>query len=723
MAVPRHSPPKLLVLLLAVLALVLPSAAGAAADGAGRGGASPNPAWFGPETDLGVQQYTRNVTDAVVGDEDGRPTIYTTAAGDTAVFNVVDILDNRLLRALPLPGVEQVWRHAIAPDGTVYIAAMTDGTGAELWSYSPVDKQVHELGTVPGESSPWAMTTDPQGRVYLGTFPNGKVFRYDPDSRAFHDYGPMVPGQSYVRSMAYHEGFLYAGTGSVGDVIRLDVATGAKTKISDQVPELLGVSAQDVPFAYDMAVVDGWLFVKFAGTQYTLLFYDLAEGRWSEKSVGKTAPTDAGVFSFNQLESRDGKVYVTNNRMLHEIDTATLDSRSTGIPYGTSLRGAAWVDLNDPDLTGTSLVTMQSNGTITAFDVSSGRQKSFPSVVQGSPNPLHQLERAPDGTLYMSGYPGGTGSRFDPRTGRTTTFPMGQAEGMVGLGDTMYAGIYPGGIISAIRPRADGTPTVQTLFRVGEEQDRPYVMTAHEGRLLIGTIPDYGRLGGAMTIYDPATDTRRTHRDIVHNQSVVGLAQRGRYIYGSTTIHGGLGTAPTEKEAKIFVWDDQEQRKVTEFTLDLPGLDTPPMISGLTFGRDGLLWGAADGFVFALNPHNHKVVKYRNIYPEVRNYGFWRPIYLRWGSDGLLYTNVANKLTVVDPHTMGHLTLGDPEEEITFMTLARDAEGRENVYFLGGDQEARLRMIPVRHDLEGTSDVEAAAPRADTRTRAYQPVS
>ncbi|MER6611289.1 hypothetical protein ABT282_36795 [Streptomyces sp. NPDC000927] len=693
----RKRPRPLLILLLALTVLVAgPAPLAAARGGGGTSKSALDRTWFGPEADLGVQQETVSINDAVVGTEDGRPAMYTTVSAENAIFNVIDIRDNRLLRSFTLPGVQQSWRHAIGPDGTVYIAAITGGQTGELWSYSPADKEVRKLGTVPGEKSLWSMTTDPEGNVWIGTFPNGKVFRYDPQSKDFHDYGQMVPGQQYVRSIAYHDGSVYAGVGSVGDVIRLDTATGTKTKISDQVPALLGVEPQKVPFAYDMTVVDGWLFVKFSDPQMKLLFYDLDAGKWSDKSVGKNTPSDAGVFSFNQLQSRDGKVYVTNNRELYEIDTATLESRSTGIAFGTSLRGAAWIPLNDPDLPGTSLVTLQSGGRITAFDIASRQSKALPSVVQGAPNPLHNLEAAPDGTLFMSGYPGGTGSRFDPRTGRTTRFPMGQAEGMAGLGDTMYFGIYPGGIISSAKLDA-ATPAVSEKFRLGSEQDRPYVMKAHDGKLLIGSIPDYGKLGGALTIYDPDDGGKKTYPDIVHNQSVAGLAQRGGRIYGSTTVYGGLGTDATESEAKMFVWDVAGERKVKEFALGLPGLDSPKMISGLGFGRDGLLWGAADGFLFAMDPGTLQVVKYKNVYPEVKHYGMWRPVYLRFGADGLLYTTLAGKLTVVDPKTMDHVTLGDYAEEVAFMTLARDADGHENIYFLGKTAESRLRMIPVRH--------------------------
>ncbi|MEU0368815.1 hypothetical protein ABZ070_00855 [Streptomyces sp. NPDC006283] len=107
----RQLPRLFLALLLAMTSLFLPARSGAADRNTG---ASPlDRTWFGPPTDLGVQQYTSAVIDAVVGTEDGRPTAYTTVSGENAVFNVIDIRDNRRLRSFTLTGVEQSWRHAI----------------------------------------------------------------------------------------------------------------------------------------------------------------------------------------------------------------------------------------------------------------------------------------------------------------------------------------------------------------------------------------------------------------------------------------------------------------------------------------------------------------------------------------------------------------------------------------------------------------------------------
>ncbi|UNK17343.1 cohesin domain-containing protein [Paenibacillus sp. N3/727] len=669
---------------------------------------------FGQPVDLGVPVSRVAVSDAVVGKEDGRDVFYTTVNGDTAIFNVVDVMDNKLIRSFPLDGTQQSWRHTIAPDGTVYIGGITTSgqTKGDLWAYSPLTKTVQNLGEpIKGEKSIWTLTTDEKGNVYGGTFQSGKVFKYDPVNKKFRDYGSMVQGQEYVRSIAYHEGYVYAGIGTKGDVVRLNVETGEKQVISDGVAALLGVEASAVPFAYDMTVVNELLVVKFGDPAMTLLFYDLITKEWLPHKVGKDAGgvTGAGVFSFNQLVARDNKLYVPANGHVTEVNLDTFETRLTAIKYGTSFRGAGWVEF-DTNGKEQSFATMKGNGDYSIFNVVDETIENFPSVLQGQPNPIHNIEQGPDEKLYMSGYPGGIAAQFDPVTLKYTMFVLEQAEGMIAHGNDMYFGVYPGGHVY----KADTTqsvPKAEKVFTIGDHQDRPYIMKTMEDKIMIGTIPDYGQLGGALTIYDPVTDKHEVFRDIVKNQSIVGLAYKDGYIYGSTTVHGGLGISPSERSAKMFVWDVANKKKVTEFTLDIPGLSNPPMISGLTVGLDGNIWGGVNGILFKLDPKTYELIDYKNIYSDINNYGMWRPYHSYWSKDGLLYMDLADRITIIDPKTMDHVRLVPDSMEVKFMNIAKDANGSENIYYADASSMGNLMMIPISDaEYENAGQLKLAAP-------------
>jgi hypothetical protein len=672
---------------------------------------------FKEVVELGVGASDVALTSAVFGKENDRDVVYATANGGR--FNVVDLKDNKLIFSEQLGEVSQVWSHSIAPDGTVYIAGLGVGNVGELWSYSPSTKKVEKIGVPAAGHQLWSSTTDEEGNVYLGTFADrdGRVVKYDVATDTFIDYGKVDDGEgSYVRSLAYHDGYLYAGLGVAGKVYRINADTKEKEDITKNVPDIIGKPIEQVKFAYDMAVIGEYLFVKFdEGEESALLFYDLKKQTWVDKKLGKIgdgSADDFGTFGFIQLPINGDKAYVIYNRHILEIDINTLETRETGIRYSGGWRGGAFVDLGREDLPGLSLVTMTRAGQVFVANFEANKTTNLPTVMEAKPLTLHNLGKGPDGNLYMTTYPGGPkGAKFNPKTKQFVSYSQGQAEGMIaGNGSDMYFGIYPGAVIQKMNT---STLETETLFNLKEEyeQDRPYIMEFENNKLLIGTIPDYKKLGGSLTIYDPATGERETYRNVVQDQSVVGLAYKDGKIYGSTSIRGGLDIQPTAQKAKMFVWDVEGKQKITEFELNLPELDAPPMISGLTFDKDGLLWGAVDGILFAMDPETYEVVKYKNFYPTVKNRGMWRPVHIEFGKDGLLYTDLAGKLTVVDPNSedLKHVTLIDSAPEVDFMVLAEDANGNENIYFLDNSTTI-LKMVPV---IEGGVVVEPEEPAVE----------
>lgn len=658
--------------------------------------------YFGDPVSVGAPIQQIAIFESAYGQEDGRDVMYTTVNGKPAMLNVIDLVNNQLLRTIPLPDADSSWAKAVAPDGTLFIAGQ-----AKMYRYSPETKELDDLGpAIPGETSIWGLVTDEQGNVYGGTYPNAKVFKFDPKTNSFTNYGTMVEGQGYVRSIAYSDGIVYAGIGTVGHIVKLDPVTGEKTELP--IRDVPGVSS--LPFVYGLDARGDYLFAYLNGNGTTaLIIYDMARGVWLDEVYN-------GYGGLDVSPERDGKVYFVQNRKVQAFDMTTRQVTDTGIAYGTGFRSTGWVRFpDDPELPGETLVTIQFGGKAALFNFESGIHKTLPAVAEGQPTLIQALEKGPGGKIYTSGMTSALGGVFDPVTRNHSTYPMGQAESIGSLGNDVYFGIYPKAEIRKL----DTTLPVQTdpnkpnlnpvsLFYMDEDQDRPYVQTTGGGKIYFGTIPYYGELGGALVAYDPASKAYEVHRHVVHNQSIVGLTYRDGKIYGSTSIRGGLGIDPTESEAKMFVWDAVSGEKLSEFTPDIPGaVKSPIMISGLTFDEDGLLWAAADGILFAVDPDTHKVVKSKVIYPGVTDYGMWRPIHLRWGEDGLLYTDLYGQLTVLDPETMEHKELGIKS---ALFTLGDDG----NIYYA---QETRMYMIPV----SDAAEEDAEPPVTDIALTPEQP--
>lgn len=647
--------------------------------------ATANQASSAEPIDLGSPVQTAQTIDVAFGIEDGVNVVYTTVtgsatSGDYATFNVIKLETNTLLRSFKLKDASNAWNHVVTPDGRVFI-----GASHKMFVYSPASKEVQDLGVpIAGTQSIWSLTSDEEGNVYGGIYSDsvrGRVFKIDAKTLAVSDLlnAPVDEKEDYIRSLAYYDGNIYAGTGATnGRVWQINRDTLQKTRI-----ELPGTPEDPVykglynkmAFVYDIDIYDKYMFVFYNGP-FIMQVYDLEQQQW-------TSATFEGIRGSQGVTGyKDGKLYTSkSDKQMWEIDIATLTERPI-MSYDGNIRTSKWMNLtNQPEFTNGAMVTISFDGKILLYDPTQGLKKVLPRVLQGQGINIQALETGPDGKIYLSTYMGAEGAQFDPSSGQFTLFPLGQSEGIGHVGDTIYFGLYPKAEIAAWNTN---TPLPvqkgpEQLFLIGEEQDRPFIVTEGDGKLLLGTIPGYSKSGGALTIYDPAASTAsgqpkyEVFRNVVQDQSITGLLYKDGLIYGSTSISGGLGDAPVGSRAKLFVWDVANQQKLYEWEPQLEGLSSLQMISGLVLGPDGLIWASANGSVFAIDPDTREVVKSRNIHPDITRFGKWRPVHQRFSSDGLLYSDAGERLIVIDPETMGHTLI---REKASLFTLDKD----DNLY-------------------------------------------
>jgi len=654
------------------------------------------PRTFSAPEDLGTMVTAPAVIDSAYGIEDGKPVMYTTVTGNPnvadnpAYFSVVDLQTYGLLRAIPLEGGGQTWGHVVDGSGQVYIASAN-----KLYRYSPSTKTVTTLGSPSNATALYGLTIDENGVVYGGTYPGGAIFTYDPAVGTIQTFGRLSAGKDYVRALAYHNGFLYAGTGAVGEFYRVDPADGSATPIP--FPAAAGFPEGDAPTVYAMNAVRDLLFVHMSSSPNKLLIYDTAAGAWLPHVVDNYR----GMYASPEL---DGKTYFAADGRFYAFDLDTRTYAPTGALFGSYFRKGTWIEVQgDPELPGKSLVTILYNGAVVLANFTTNVVKSWEPVVPGTPVSIQSLEFGPDGLLYSTGYQGTYGARYNIATGEKELFPMGQAEGMTPYGDKMIFGEYPSAHMHELdttQPLARGT-NPKMIHEIGSYQDRPFAMTTGGGMLFAGTIPKVGELGGAITVYDGAT--WETFVDVVPDQSVIGLAYRDGLLYGSTSVWGGLGIEPTATEAKMFVWDIANKRKIAEFAppVQQAGGIAPKAIGGLSFGPDGLLWAAAYGTIFAIDPATYAIVKQKEIISTDWNFShYWSPVKLRWDPEGILYTTLGSRIAAIDPSTMAHTII--PGTQTNLMTLGHDG----NLYY---NTASMLKRIVVTKAQPPTyEDVEVA---------------
>ncbi|MGF9696624.1 hypothetical protein [Paenibacillus sp. MABNR03] len=601
-----------------------------------------------PEELLVPNNYTVAVFNGTVGYEDGKPVMYATSKGKPGYLNVIDLDEYKLLRTVSLAPSESSWAHTVAPNGTLYVAA--EGSGARLWEYSPVTHEAVQVASFDGESVSNSITTDEQGRVYVGTYPGGKVWQYDPATKQVRDYGRVIGvlDQEYVRSIAYQGGYIYAGTAHE-QIVRVDLATGEKTNIAAS----LNVKNDTV---YDLSTIDNrYLFARYtdgSGIPGEGYIYDTTTGSWLDVELQQ-------VTGLHATDSVDGKLYYMSEKKLKTFDLATHQEEETGMTYESGFRGADWVEFqNNSELPGKTLVTVRYDGGVAMLNIDTKKVIVKPPIIPGLPGVVNRLQSVSDKQLITTGSQARS-SLVDLETMTAKPFSIGQADSVYPVGNKVYMGVYPeGGLYVYDLNQEPGSANPQRLAVLGNDQERLVHMSEGDGKLFISTISGYGTLGGSLTVHDTVTGETKVHRNVVQNQSVLSTAYVDGKIFGSTTIRGGLGSTPSEQEAKIFVWDVENEQKITEFTLDIPELIDPIFIGDLSLGPDGLIWGASYEYIFAIDPDTYKLVKYKKIYPKLY-YTQWHHHPMRWSEDGLLYVLFNNKLTVIDPETLDFKTLTD----------------------------------------------------------------
>jgi hypothetical protein len=280
--------------------------------------------------------------------------------------------------------------------------------------------------------------------------------------------------------------------------------------------------------------------------------------------------------------------------------------------------------------------------------------------------------------MWMGGFLAGGTAAFDPSTGKSVEYRgMSQIERMGVLDGEMYLGVYPHGRFYRFDPARPWGKDNPRKFGQIEGQSRPIAILGvpELDKVYIGEVPEYGFLGGHFIQYDPKADRVHDYGEMVARQSVVSLVFADGMIVGGTSISGGLGIKPAEKEAKLFGWDPTSTKKTFEITPVRGAI----AITCLINARDGNVWGVADGKLFIFNPANRQIVAtHRLVHVNYDSRNIWRDAFLVAIPSGQIYGVMDGRFLRVDSRTWGVTILRGHGVEL----LAMDRDGK--LYFKEG---------------------------------------
>lgn len=563
--------------------------------------------------------------------------IWMAVNGSPTTVAQVDPTDNSVDWQLELPGADGgSWAVTASPDGTVFVGTWPNGT---LYRKKPSEPAFTALGKPTADATwIWALTTDEHGGVYGGSYSTGNgdghVFGWTPDG-GFRDYGAAVANEAYVRSIAASHGVIYAGTGPNGRLVAVDAKTGKKREIPWPTDDPVG-------YVHALRVVGRYLYVHLGGSA---LVYDTAARQWNTLR----SPGFGRAFS---NRGPGGLVYADGGDSIVAIDArgskATIAAEN---PLGGYLLSMRWIRRQGRPI----LLAINKDGLQVEYDPGSGATRVVQPPVVGAPVAAHSLASGPDGKVYAGGYMIGGLTAYDPAsdTFDRTLKPIAQIEGMGSLDGKLYLGTYAGAVVyeyDPAQPWQVGT-NPRTVLDLGPKgQDRPFAFAAVGDRMAIGTVPDYGKLGGTLSLYDPATGTSQTWEQVVTDQSVVSLASADGVIYGGTSVYGGLGGQPTQRDGTVFAFDPGTGRTLWQ-EVPVPG---ERAVTGLSVGPDGAVYGMAGGSAFRIDPATHETRVLATIttvdWPSLDHY--WADGYLRFNpTTGHFDGSVRGIVFDLDPDT------------------------------------------------------------------------
>ena len=535
-------------------------------------------------------------------------------------------------------------------------------------------------GPLSSEMGSWGFTIDHENRIYLGSYYNAHLLRFDPKTEEWDDLGrPGGESESFICKITTgKDGKIWGGTFPSAKLFSYDPKTG--------VIQNYGRMDSDQFYCYPTAGEDGLIYcaIQFEKMDIVVFHPEIQ----TNTSLIPSESRKPGQVSL--VKGKDGKIYtkfstseqwfrIERGEKLVEVPKSDVPFPQSGLPDGRQF-----------SVFGNSLLRIENPAT--------KEEKKIPLQYEAAGSYIFVVSTGPEGKIYGSSMLPLRLFVYDPFTqthhnlGRAS-YANGEIYSMDSYEGKIYACSYPEARLSVYDPKKplkfgdqeDSNP--KDLGPIGDRQYRPRTMIAGpHGRVYIGSYPDYGHLGGAISVYDPEKNQRRVYRHIVQNQSIASLAYIEKFdlLAGGSSIRGGTGTHAIEKNAKLILWDPKEEKKVFEM-IPIPEAKT---ILSLAVTVDGMLYGITD---------NEKVFVFDSEKREVRkvfDLGFKEPreISLQLGPDIRLYGLAREAIFFIDPRNDEVSLVAHPSVPIS----SGMAISGQKIYFGSGANlyEFEIPVIP-----------------------------
>lgn len=624
-------------------------------------------------------------------DASGKPAFYlglNGSSGINAKMVEVNVNTGAIQKQMSMAGTTYAHSATTSSDNKIYMGTYPNGY---LYKYTPGAASPVNLGqAVAGTSYIMALApSNIAGKVYGGTYPSA-VFKYE-NTPGFYTFvpKPFVAGSDYVYSIAYDipNNVLYAGSGGVkAQIARLENATAQRND------NLLPTALANANTAVDkMSYEGGKVFGRLIPENKEVVL-DVTDN--PDGTVTTVVDAVFPITSYGVSPILGGKVYYSNNGLMtYDVATKTTGPAldPSGNPEIMPTNGYAWgvATLDDTvNFPGQSIVAVgHSTGSLMLYQYNPTTKKSSSTLLtglSGVPSDISDLATGPDKKIYAGGFLSGNLGVYTPMRSdqNAMLYGIGQLEGAVAQGNNFYLGAYPNALIYKYDMTQPWTnKTLIMNLGVSDLQERPYGMAQGDNKVFVGTVAASGQHKGALSIYDTVTNTSQVFRDIVPNQSIVSVAYHNGYVYAGSTIGGGKNTTPVATEAKL-VKMNVATGAYTTYTMPVSSQG----ITALTVGPDNKIWGLSEGYLFIFNPttnaFDYHVQKFTDVsYTSTTQITRDGSLVLGRAGSNTMFGTIKNHFFKIDTATKAVTTLYNGASAVN--SASTDEYG--NVYFSSGN--------------------------------------
>lgn len=419
--------------------------------------------------------------------------------------------------------------------GILYIGSAWD---AHLHRFDPAhpERGLEDLGRIDPDDTifPTGITETADGMIFIGACNGARLVRFDPATGAFKRFGRMDETDNYLYPLAGDDGSLAALVKVVRPhLVVVDPSTGEHREAGPAITD----------------TTDQRQFLKlFKGTDHRL-YLDTHAGKFRVDGM-KLTPVEVVPAEMPGIHSAYTHHYQAPWVMPGGWLAQFLDDNDVGAGAPRKIR----LTNTDPRVAPRTLTL---------------------DWIGGGAN-LHVMEPGPDGNIYGSGYMPNHLFVAAPDGGLMAdlgkhSFAMGEAYSLATVDGKVYLASYPEARLSVYdpaRPLHFGTgagDNPRDLDRLDNIGYRPNALiAAPDGRLWMGSGPDYGLVGGTLAWFDPRTGEKKSHRAIVPETSPASLLwlPELKQILVGLSIECGTGAKVKRLNGEFALWDPREDRLV-----------------------------------------------------------------------------------------------------------------------------------------------------------------